>query len=141
MALAVGASCLVSLVLSILTMSGMQMLKPVLVSSQIGTITAGFLGSLLFVFLLTCIGNLERLLFGLHFQTKWGESVLCLALSVFASASVHRVSATTCVLFSCAMLYAIVNIASATYDKQPSGSQDQLGQHLSKQEKNKKKHK
>ena len=74
-------------------------------------------------------------------QTKWGESVLCLALSVFASASVHRVSATTCVLFSCAMLYAIVNIASATYDKQPSGSQDQLGQHLSKQEKNKKKHK
>ena len=40
--------------------------------SQIGTITAGFLGSLLFVFLLTCIGNLERLLFGLHFQvTSW----------------------------------------------------------------------
>lgn len=143
MALAVGASCVVSLVLSILTMSGMQMLKPSLVASQGGTIAAGFLGSLLFVFLLTCLGNLERLLFGHGFQTKWGEAVLCMAMSIFTSASIHRVSATTCFLFSCLMLYSMVNIASATYDKQVVGNAGNgaTEHHSHNKDKSKKKHK
>ena len=114
MALAVGASCVVSLVLSILTMSGMQMLKPSLVArseltiswyvalelfyfyvlwmntckfvfcshfSQGGTIAAGFLGSLLFVFLLTCLGNLERLLFGHGFQVRAAASSIAISIS------------------------------------------------------------
>ena len=119
MALAVGASCIVSLVLSVLTFSGMQMAKPVLVSSQPMTIVGGFLGSILFVFLLTSLGNLERLLFGHGFQTKWPEAILCLAISVFATASVHRVSATTCILFSALMLYSMCNIASQLYDTKP----------------------
>merc|ERR1711974_301945 len=116
MALAVGASCMVSLVLSTLTFSGMQMAKPILTSSQPLTILGGFLGSVLFVFLLTCLGNLERLLFGQGFQSKWPEAVICLAISVFATASIHRVSATTCVLFSALMLYSMCGIASQAYD-------------------------
>jgi len=140
MALAIGASCVVSLVLSILTMSGMQMLKPVLITSQGGTIAAGFLGSLLFVFLLTCLGNLERLVFGHGFQTKWGEAVLCMALAIFTSGSVHRVAATTCFLFSCLMLYSVANIASATYDKQMDGAPEHP-QDRHKADKHKKKHK
>ena len=37
------------------------------------TILAGFTGSLLFVFLLTAVGNLEKSVFGFNFQTKLGE--------------------------------------------------------------------
>jgi len=124
MALAVGASCVVSLVLSILTFSGMQMAKPLLVSSQPATIAAGFLGSVLFVFLLTFTGNLERMLFGAKFQTKWPESLVCLAVAAAAAGSVHRVAATTSVIFSLMMLYSIVNIAIQTYDAKPSSAND-----------------
>ena len=136
MALAIGASCVVSRVLSLLTFSGMQMAKPMLTSSQPLTILGGLLGSILFVFLLTCLGNLERLLFGHGFQTKWPEAILCLAISVFASASVHRVSATTCVLFSALMLYAMCNIASQTYEVKPASGGDG---HHQRSEKSKKK--
>ena len=88
------------------------MAKPILVASQPATILGGFLGSVLFVFLLTGLGNLEKMAFGTGFQTKFPEAVLCLVMSVMASASVHRVSATTCVLFSAAMLYSMNIIAN-----------------------------
>ena len=47
--------------------------KTALASSQLMTILAGFTGSLLFVFLLTAVGNLEKSVFGFNFQTKLGE--------------------------------------------------------------------
>jgi hypothetical protein len=40
-----------------------------------------------------------------------GESVFCLMLAVAAAASVHRVSATTCLIFSIMMLYSINKIS------------------------------
>ena len=111
MPLAVSPSCVVSLAVSVLLFSGMQMAKPLLIASQPATIVGGFLGSILFVFLLTGLGNLEKMVFGSNFQTKFPEALFCLVVSIIASASVHRVSASTCVLFSAAMLYSM-NIIS-----------------------------
>jgi uncharacterized membrane protein YdcZ (DUF606 family) len=64
------ASFVVSSVLSVLTFSGMQMARPILTSSPLFTIIGGFLGSVLFVFLLTAVANLEKTVFGNNFQTK-----------------------------------------------------------------------
>merc|ERR1711934_1279873 len=94
MPLAVSPSCVISLAIPVLLFSGMQMAKPLLVASQPATILGGFLGSILFVFLLTGLGNLEKIAFGYGFQTKLPETLFCLMIAVVASASVHRVSAT-----------------------------------------------
>ena len=67
------ASFVVSSVLSVLTFSGMQMAKAILSSSPLFTIVGGFLGSILFVFLLTAVSNLEKTVFGDNFQTKLGK--------------------------------------------------------------------
>ncbi len=101
--------------LAILTLSGMQMAKPLLVSSQLMTILGGFCGSILFVFLLTAVGNLEQIIFGKGFQTKLPETVICLVAAMSASASVHRVCATTCLLFSVLMIYSMYKISQQAY--------------------------
>lgn len=62
-----------SLCLSVLLMALMQMYRAVLSSSQLLTIVAGYLGSLIFLLLLTAISNLEMSLFGKHFQAKIAE--------------------------------------------------------------------
>jgi hypothetical protein len=116
------ASFLVSTIVSILLFSGMQMGKALLTSTPTFTIVGGFIGSILFVFLLTAISNFEKTLFGNNFQTKLAESVFCIVLAVSASASVHRVSASTCLIFSVAMLY-YVNKISQKYYAAPVSSQ------------------
>ena len=73
MALNEGSSFVVSSILSLLLFSGMQVYKAALASSQSMTILAGFTGSLLFVFLLTALANLEKSIFGFNFQAKLGE--------------------------------------------------------------------
>jgi hypothetical protein len=50
------------------------MAKNLLTSSPVMTILGGFCGSLLFVLLLTAVANLEKTVFGNHFQTKLGET-------------------------------------------------------------------
>jgi predicted neutral ceramidase superfamily lipid hydrolase len=67
-------SFVVALVLSVVTFSGMQMARPILSSSPPFTILGGFLGSVLFTFLLTAVANLEKTVFGQNFQTKLGMS-------------------------------------------------------------------
>ena len=73
MALNEGSSFVVSSIVSLLLFSGMQMFKTVLASTQMMTILAGFTGSILYVFLLTAVANLEKSIFGFNFQTKLGE--------------------------------------------------------------------
>ncbi len=109
------ASFVVSSILSVLTFSAMQVLKPTLASSKPMTLAGGFLGSLLFVFLLTAVGNLERCLFGKGFATKVFEVVVCILLATSAAASVHRVCATTCVLLSLLMLHGVFKISQEVY--------------------------
>ena len=120
MPLAVSPSCVVSLALSVLSFSGIQMAKPILVASQPATILGGLLGSILFVFLLTGLGNLEKMAFGNGFQTKFPEALFCMVMAVMASASVHRVSASTCVLFSAAMLYSMNTISNQVHGSEKS---------------------
>ena len=79
-------------------------------SSQLLTIFAGFTGklaflkpkkinislvispgSLLFVFLLSAVGNLEKAMFGMNFQTKLGEVVFSIVMAMAAAGTVHRV--------------------------------------------------
>ena len=115
MALNESATFVVSLVFSVLAFSAMQILKPQIISSQPMTIVGGFIGSFIFTFLLTALANLEKTVFGKQFQTKWLEVVLALGGAIFASASVHRVCATTCFLFSMGMLYSMNKMSVEEY--------------------------
>lgn len=60
----------VSLAVSLLLVAGMQVFKTALASNQLLTIVGGYLASLVFIFVLTAISNLQMNLFGKHFQTK-----------------------------------------------------------------------
>ena len=68
-----GVSAVVSLALSLVLVAGMQVFKSTLASSQLLTILGGYLASLVFLFLLTGISNLEMNLFGDAFQAKLTE--------------------------------------------------------------------
>ena len=69
----------------------MKVYKTMFASTQLMTVLGGFTGSLLFVFLLTGIGNLEKSMFGSSFQTQLTEVVFCLLVAMTASATIHRV--------------------------------------------------
>ena len=116
MALDTKASCLTCVVSSILLFSLMQIYGKWLSSSPLLTIFGGGLGSVLFIFVLTFVANLEVLLFGSHFQTKlFPEVIFCIFTAVTASGMVHRVCASACLLFSLVALYFINRISQATY--------------------------
>merc|ERR1712083_231729 len=115
MPLAESSSFPVASILALLTFSGMQWAKPLLASSQVMTILGGLFGSILFVFLLTTIGNLEQVVFGKGFQTKLPETILCLILAMAASGSIHRVCVTACLLFSMIMLYSMYKISQSVH--------------------------
>ncbi|XP_023345939.1 keratinocyte-associated protein 2 [Eurytemora carolleeae] len=115
MVLTEGNSFLVSSLLSLLTFSGMQVYKTMFASTQLMTVLGGFTGSLLFVFLLTGIGNLEKSMFGSSFQTQLSEVVFCLLVAMMASATIHRVCATTCFLFSILMVLGLTKLSNQTY--------------------------
>merc|ERR1712001_437498 len=102
-------------ILALLTFSGMQWAKPLLASSQLMTILGGLIGSILFVFLLTAIGNLEQIVFGKGFQTKLPETMLAMIVAMSASGSVHRVCVTTCLLFSMIMVYSMYKISQSVH--------------------------
>eukprot|EP00088_Acartia_fossae_P040668 TRINITY_DN42390_c0_g1_i1.p1 TRINITY_DN42390_c0_g1~~TRINITY_DN42390_c0_g1_i1.p1 ORF type:complete len:131 (-),score=22.03 TRINITY_DN42390_c0_g1_i1:117-509(-) len=116
------SSFLVASLCSLLTISSMQVFKTFLASSQMYTILGGFVGSVLFLFLLTAIGNLEKVVFGANFQTQLKEVTFCLLVSMGAAASIHRVCATVCLLFSVVMLYSVYKISQDTYSASSSVS-------------------
>ncbi|KAL1462715.1 hypothetical protein WDU94_014528 [Cyamophila willieti] len=116
MALSTGNSFIISLVLTILIFSGMQMYRQWLSSSQLNTILGGLLGSFFFVFSLTGLGNLETAIFGKNFQTKlFPEVIFCLMGAVMASGMVHRVCATSCIMFSIIDLYYMQRISQSVH--------------------------
>ncbi|XP_035727575.1 protein KRTCAP2 homolog [Vespa mandarinia] len=111
-----GISFLLSSILTVLLFSGMQMYRAWLTSSQLHTILGGYIGSLLFLFVLTALGNLETTVFGKSFQQKlFPEVIFSLIISLIASGLVHRVATTTCFLFSMVALYYMNRISQETY--------------------------
>ncbi|KAK1123366.1 hypothetical protein K0M31_008080 [Melipona bicolor] len=111
-----GVSFVLSSILTVLVFSGMQIYKAPLASSQIYTILGGYIGSILFMCVLTAIGNLEATIFGKSFQQKlFPEVIFSLIVSLIASGLVHRVATTTCFLFSMIALYYINRISQETY--------------------------
>ncbi|XP_026473834.1 protein KRTCAP2 homolog [Ctenocephalides felis] len=106
MAVSTSASFVLSSLISVLLFSAMQIYKPWLASTQLNTILGGYLGSVLFIFVLTAIGNFECTFFGPAFQCKlFPEIIVSLLGAIIAAGAVHRVCATTCLVFSIIALY------------------------------------
>ncbi|EDW67169.2 protein KRTCAP2 homolog [Drosophila virilis] len=85
--------------------------------SQINILFGGYLFSWLFILSLTCLSNAEMLIFGPDFQAKLvPEILLCLSLTAAAAGVVHRVCATTSILFSLVGLYFLNRISSNYYN-------------------------
>lgn len=116
MAMNSASSGIVSLALSLMVYAGMQFFKVQLGSSELFTIVGGFAGSLLFMLLLTGLNNLENAFLDDYFQAKiFPEVVLALGAAMFSCAMVHRVSVTTCLLFSLIHLFFINKISASMY--------------------------
>ncbi|XP_043215269.1 protein KRTCAP2 homolog [Amphibalanus amphitrite] len=108
-------SMVLSLLLTVGLFAGLQLLKPQLTASPLLTVVTGGVCSLLFLLLVTAVGNLEATLFGKGFQTKLLEVVLCLAMACTAAGMIHRVCITVCFIFSLAVLYYMNQLSQATY--------------------------
>ncbi|CAF1038278.1 unnamed protein product [Rotaria sordida] len=101
MAASNASSFLFSLLIALLLFASMQLFRTQLSSSQPLTIAGGFMGSLVFVSLLTAVSNFEMNLFGQNFQARvFPEVVTCLFISMICCAFVHRVCVTTGNLYS-----------------------------------------
>ncbi|XP_014676852.1 PREDICTED: keratinocyte-associated protein 2-like [Priapulus caudatus] len=116
MAVSSSVSFMLAFTLSIVLFAGMQMYKTQLSSSQPMTILGGWLGSDLFILLLTAINSFENMSFGKGFQAKLiPEVAIALVVAVFASGLVHRVCATTCVIFSMVGLHYLNKLSISKY--------------------------
>lgn len=82
----------ISFALTIITIAAGQTFKTYLSASRQGTLIAGLLGSLVFLFTLTAISNLKMSSAGSHVKSGLGEVVIALLIGIIASASIHRVS-------------------------------------------------
>ncbi|XP_026758808.1 protein KRTCAP2 homolog [Galleria mellonella] len=115
MAVNSATSFILSSILALLIFSGMQMYKPLIVKSPLTIIFGGYLGSVMFMFFVTAVGNLEATLFGKNFQLKLPEIILSMAVALVASGMVHRICFTTCLIFSIITIYYMNKLSQKTY--------------------------
>lgn len=93
-------SVLLSSILVVVFIITGQFFKEHLAGSRPGTLIAGGLGTLVFVFTLTAISNMKMSNLGSHSACGLSEVFGALLFGVVTAASIHRVSATICILFS-----------------------------------------
>ncbi|XP_053948599.1 protein KRTCAP2 homolog [Anastrepha obliqua] len=111
-------SAVISCILSLVIFATMRFYSGWLTATQMNTIVGGFVGSWLFVFALTAVSNVEMLVFGNDFQAKFIPEILtCLTLATVASGVVHRVCATTCIVFCIAALYFVNRISNKYHNR------------------------
>jgi len=116
MVLSNGMSALVATVLAGGVFSGMQLNRHVLASSGPLTILGGGLGALLFLFILTAVGNFELMVFGRGYQIGlFPEVASCLVLALFTAGRIHGVCLTTCFIFSSVALYYVQRISQKAF--------------------------
>ncbi|KAH9425938.1 hypothetical protein DERP_014508 [Dermatophagoides pteronyssinus] len=94
MAVSLGLSCIISSSLSLVIMAAMQIFRSQLIETKLLTLFAGYLGSLIFIFILTAVNNLQMSLFGKHYQSKYTEVIFSLIVAMFTSGLVHQVAVT-----------------------------------------------
>ncbi|XP_030376419.1 protein KRTCAP2 homolog [Scaptodrosophila lebanonensis] len=110
-------SSIISGILSLVIFATLRFYAHWFNGSQLHVLIGGFVGSWIFIFSLTCLSNAESIIFGQDFQAKFIPEILfCLSLAVAASGMVHRVCATTCILFSFVGLFFINRISNKHYN-------------------------
>ncbi|CAF0758216.1 unnamed protein product [Rotaria sp. Silwood1] len=110
------SSFLFSLLIALVLFASMQLFRTQLSSSQPLTIAGGFMGSLVFVSLLTAVSNFEMNLFGPNFQARvFPEVVTCLFISMICCAFVHRVCVTT-------WHHSYLTLSSSSHNKEQESS-------------------
>uniref|UniRef100_A0A7N0TPW6 Dolichyl-diphosphooligosaccharide--protein glycosyltransferase subunit KCP2 n=1 Tax=Kalanchoe fedtschenkoi TaxID=63787 RepID=A0A7N0TPW6_KALFE len=112
-----GSSILYSLLLFIVILSVQEMYRGKLASTELFTILGGFTSSLLFLVLLTFIGNFQE---ASGAKTGWGAVILAEAVALIAASTVHRVCITTCFLFSAGLLYEVNKLSGILLSKSES---------------------
>ncbi|XP_022221636.1 protein KRTCAP2 homolog [Drosophila obscura] len=109
-------SSIISGILSLVLFATLRFCADWFNGSQLNVLVGGYLFSWLFILSLTCVSNAEMLVFGPDFQAKLVPEILfCLSLTVAAAGIVHRVCATTSILFSLVGLYFLNRISSKYY--------------------------
>ncbi|VDK73556.1 unnamed protein product [Litomosoides sigmodontis] len=108
-------SAAVAFLIAIIIIGIGQIMKNDLAASKAGTLIAGALGSLVFVFLLTALSNFQMTSVGEQVKAGLAEVFLCLFVAVVASATIHRVAITVCMLFSAFLLFLLTGISQTRY--------------------------
>ncbi|KAL5972379.1 hypothetical protein ACLOJK_041633 [Asimina triloba] len=102
-----GSSMLCSFLLFVIILSLQEMYRGKLASSELFTILGGFISSLIFLVLLTFIGNFQE---SCGMRTGWGAVLFSELVALVAASTVHRVCITTCFLFSAGLLYEMTKL-------------------------------
>ncbi|CAM6093358.1 unnamed protein product [Calypogeia fissa] len=110
-------SALYSFLLFIITLSLQQVYKEKLASSELYTIFGGFVASLLFILVLTFVGNIQE---SLGTRTGWGAVIFAELIATIAAGAVHRVCVTTCVIFSVGLLYEVNKLSNIAHQQPES---------------------
>ncbi|EJW80209.1 hypothetical protein WUBG_08881, partial [Wuchereria bancrofti] len=87
-------SAIVAFLIAIIIIGIGQIMKNDLAASKVGTLFAGILGSLIFVFLLTALSNFQMSSIGEQVKVGLTEVFVCLTIALIASATIHRVAIT-----------------------------------------------
>jgi len=109
-----GNSMLYSFLLFIITLSLQQVYREKLASTEVYTILGGLISSILFLLVVTFIGNLQE---SVGARTGWGAVIVAELIAAVAAGAVHRVCVTTCFLFSLGWLYELNKLSAIMHQQ------------------------